>query len=212
MPPIAGWVCFVRTVRAARPANEGKATRDRFAGGLPKRPSQSYSGLVPDDVGGRPFPDGDDHGDADEEFASVVFDEDFVRAALFHEPSAHERMLAATRTEARLVRFNEPSEPPAELLGAEDTGQRDAEYDELYAQRRPYRGHHTRWHRSVAWLLAVVMGIGVVALAFAAVYRGAGGARQPSVPPASPAGRVGAPSVAPSATSIPPVAASPARR
>ena len=37
---------------------------------------------------------------------------------------------------------------------------------------RPYRGR-ARWHRPVAWLLAVVMGIGMVALAFSAVYRGA---------------------------------------
>lgn len=60
-----------------------------------------------------------------------------------------------------------------------------AESDELYAAGHPYRGSTTRWHRPVAWALAVVMGIGVVALTFAAVYRGAGGSRQPGPPPPS---------------------------
>ncbi|MGQ4427900.1 hypothetical protein ACN6LL_003032 [Streptomyces violaceoruber] len=56
---------------------------------------------MPEDVGGTPFPDGrepdDDHdrGVSDEEFASVVFDEAFVRAAAVHEPTAVERLLAA---------------------------------------------------------------------------------------------------------------------
>ena len=40
----------------------------------------------------------------------------------------------------------------------------------------------------------------VVALTFAAVYRGAGGARQPAVP-AAPTGRIGAPSLPPVAVS-----------
>ncbi|MGW3628461.1 SCO2584 family spore wall biosynthesis protein, partial [Streptomyces sp. NPDC000880] len=56
---------------------------------------------MPDDVGGKPFPDGwepdDDRGGADEDFASVVFDEDFVRAAEIHEPTAVERLLAAAQ-------------------------------------------------------------------------------------------------------------------
>ncbi|MEV8108097.1 hypothetical protein AB0Q97_38395, partial [Streptomyces sp. NPDC088135] len=59
---------------------------------------------MPDDVGGRPFPDGwepdDDRGGADEDFASVVFDEDFVRAAEIHEPTAVERLLAAAQARA----------------------------------------------------------------------------------------------------------------
>jgi hypothetical protein len=159
---------------------------------------------VPDDLGGKPFPDGEDHGGADDEFASVVFDEAFIRGAAFHEPSAHERMLAAATAQA------EAEASRARLLGVEDGGgaydeggaepsPQDEEYEELYAQRRPYRGHG-RWHRTVAWVLAVVMGIGVVALTFAAVYRGAGGARQPSVPPA-PTGRIGAPALPPVAVS-----------
>ncbi|MFP8962111.1 hypothetical protein ACLIYP_16365 [Streptomyces nanhaiensis] len=66
---------------------------------------------------------------------------------------------------------------------------------------RPYRGH-VRWQRPVAWVLAVVMGVGIVAMAFAAVHRGASGQRQqtpPEPPPATsgvdappPAGRSGA--------------------
>ncbi|MEU8353072.1 hypothetical protein AB0C60_27790, partial [Streptomyces sp. NPDC048845] len=60
---------------------------------------------MPDDVGGKPFQDGDEpdsdsHGAADEEFATVVFDEDFVRSAEIHEPSAVERMLAAAHATA----------------------------------------------------------------------------------------------------------------
>ncbi|MGW3241736.1 SCO2584 family spore wall biosynthesis protein [Streptomyces sp. NPDC001070] len=160
---------------------------------------------MPDELGGKPFPDGEDHGGADDEFASVVFDEAFIRAAAFHEPSAHERMLASATAQA------EAEASRARVLGGEDgTGPydeedaagrstEDEEYEDLYAQRRPYRGHD-RWHRTVAWVLAVVMGIGVVALTFAAVYRGAGGARQPAVPPA-PTGRIGAPSLPPVAVS-----------
>ncbi|MDX3237774.1 hypothetical protein PV392_19240 [Streptomyces sp. ME03-5709C] len=159
---------------------------------------------MPDELGGRPFPDGEDHGGADDEFASVVLDEAFIRAAAFHEPSAHERMLAAATAQAEA----EASRPRV-LRGEEATGPYDAEdadgsaedeeYQDLYSQRSPYRGNG-RWHRTVAWVLAVVMGIGVVALTFAAVYRGAAGARQPSVPPL-PTGRIGAPSLPPVAVS-----------
>lgn len=117
----------------------------------------------------------------DDEFASVVLDEDFVRSALFHEPTAMERMLAVAdgpplppgrpgrrRGEARVV---PELDDDADLMP-----------DELYAAGRPYRGTG-RWHRPVAWALAVMMGIGVVALSFAAVYRGASSARQPAQPP-----------------------------
>ncbi|MEV8410486.1 hypothetical protein AB0R12_33315, partial [Streptomyces niveus] len=59
---------------------------------------------MPDDVGGKPFPDGwepdDDRGGADEDFASVVFDEDFIRSAPVHEPTAVERLLAAAQARA----------------------------------------------------------------------------------------------------------------
>jgi hypothetical protein len=72
--------------------------------------------------------------------------------------------------------------------------------DELYAAGRPYRGSSTRWQRPVAWALAVVMGIGVVALTFAAVYR-AGPSRQPTIPPPSTGSPVGSQSMPPVATS-----------
>ncbi|MFD4141448.1 hypothetical protein [Streptomyces sp. NPDC058572] len=163
---------------------------------------------MPDDVGGRPFPDGwepdDDRGGADEDFASVVFDEDFVRAAAFHEPTAVERLLAAAEARA---------EAEAARSGSRTVGAEDELYDDEYGSRayarggtrdddddadpdddftgpygrhggalRPYRGT-ARWHRPVAWVLALVMGIGMVALAFTAVYRGASGNRQdPTVP------------------------------
>jgi hypothetical protein len=157
---------------------------------------------VPDDVGpGRSFPDGDDHGGADDEFASVVLDEAFIQSAAFHEPSHKERMAARARVGGI---EDEPGEwDPLESPYGHDDGELDpgdAEYKELYAQRSPYRGH-TRWHRTVAWVLAVVMGIGVVALTFAAVYRGAGGGRQPATVQPSPTGHIGAPPTAPVAVS-----------
>ncbi|MEU6354156.1 hypothetical protein ABZ896_33330 [Streptomyces sp. NPDC047072] len=157
---------------------------------------------MPEDVGGTPFPDGwepdDDHdrGVSDEEFASVVFDEAFVRAAVVHEPTAVERLLAAAQARA------EASE--AEARRAHGRGERydegygsfghDPELDELddteilegrYGAPGTY-GKQVRWHRPVAWMLALVMGIGMVALAFTAVYRGASsGSREQVPPPAS---------------------------
>ncbi|MCF1597979.1 hypothetical protein L0P92_31155 [Streptomyces muensis] len=165
---------------------------------------QDYSGSVPEDVGGTPFPDGwepdDDHdrGVSDEEFASVVFDEAFVQAAVVHEPTAVERLLAAAQARA------EASE--AEARRARGRGER---YDEGYGpDGRPAFGHdpelddlddpdiledrygapgtygkQVRWHRPVAWMLALVMGIGMVALAFTAVYRGASSNSRDQVPP-----------------------------
>ncbi|MER5786963.1 hypothetical protein [Streptomyces sp. NPDC001980] len=154
---------------------------------------------MPEDVGGTPFPDGwepdddHDHGKSDEEFDSVVFDEAFVKAAVVHEPTAVERLLAAAQARA------EASE--AEARRAHTRGER---YDDGYGPDGPEFGHagelddlddtdvledrygaagtygkHVRWHRPVAWVLALVMGIGMVALAFAAVYRSAssGGSR-----------------------------------
>ncbi|MEU9119507.1 hypothetical protein AB0C96_06545 [Streptomyces sp. NPDC048506] len=176
---------------------------------------------MPDDVGGKPFPDGEEpdehhhgnHGSADEEFASVVFDEEFVRSAQIHEPSAVERMLAAAeaRAEAEAARsgpgFGPDGDDPDAIGGRARRGPGadaydaygDAEYPDdgeygdygEYRTRspygpyggalRPYRGS-TRWHRPVAWVLAVVMGIGLVALAFSAVYRGASGRNQSPAP------------------------------
>lgn len=181
---------------------------------------------MPDDVGGRPFPNGwepdDDRGGADENFASVVFDEDFVRAAAFHEPTAVERLSAAAeaRAEAEAFRARSGGGPLDDELyddgygpgGAYGRGSADGDrmgpdddYDESgpYGRHggalRPYRGA-ARWHRPVAWLLALVMGIGMVALAFSAVFRNTSGDRQDQVPPPATTGvdSAPAPSAAPS--------------
>ncbi|WP_262700002.1 MULTISPECIES: hypothetical protein [Streptomyces] len=177
---------------------------------------------MPDDVGGKPFPDGDEpddrsHGETNDEFAAVVFDEDFVRSAPIHEPTAIERMLAAAeaRAEAEASRRRRAGVAPedelfedgygaeADFYGADDPDGRfrpGRDGDDAYgpygrygSAGRPYRGH-ARWHRPVAWLLAVLMGIGVVALAFTAVYRGASGNRQDPAPPPATSGVDGSPS------------------
>ncbi|WP_138907559.1 SCO2584 family spore wall biosynthesis protein [Streptomyces chryseus] len=168
---------------------------------------------MPDDVGGKPFQDGwepdDDRGGADEDFASVVFDEDFVRAAEIHEPTAVERLLAAAQARAeaeaaaraRAGKVPADDDPYDDAYGSEygaREGRHDGVYGPLHGDEayedgagpygrhggalRPYRGH-TRWHRPVAWMLALLMGVGMVALAFTAVYRGASGGREDQVPP-----------------------------
>ncbi|WAU79701.1 hypothetical protein O1Q96_08065 [Streptomyces sp. Qhu-G9] len=165
-----------------------------------------YSGSVPEDVGGTPFPDGwepdddRDRGGADEEFASVVFDEAFVRAARVHEPTAVERLLAAAQAraeaseaEARRARTRGPrgdDDLYEDGFGPDGRGDfgHEPELDDpdgrdvLYGDAGTY-GRPTRWHRPVAWMLALVMGIGMVALAFAAVYRGASSSSRDQVPP-----------------------------
>ncbi|MFD7771073.1 hypothetical protein [Streptomyces sp. NPDC059787] len=160
---------------------------------------QVYSGCVPEDVGGTPFPDGwepdDDHdrGVSDEEFASVVFDEAFVRAAEVHEPTAVERLLAAAQaraeaSEAEAHRARTRGERYDDGYGGYRGGGYDDPDDDLdvleddHGSPGPY-GRQVRWHRPVAWMLALVMGIGMVALAFSAVYRGASGSRQDPAPP-----------------------------
>ncbi|MFF1498544.1 hypothetical protein ACFVZR_01380 [Streptomyces sp. NPDC058316] len=181
---------------------------------------------MPDDVGGRPFPDGwepdDDRGGADEDFASVVFDEDFVRAAEFHEPTAVERLLAAAqaRAEAEASRaragggqlddeLHDEAYGPGGLYGRgsayddpldpDDDAYGSGPYGRHGGALRPYRGA-ARWHRPVAWLLAVLMGIGMVALAFSAVYRNtSGSSRQDPAPPPATTGVDSAPGPVPSA-------------
>lgn len=198
-------------------------------GSLPKTPRRGYAGAVPDDVGGRPFPDGwepdDDRGGADDDFASVVFDEDFVRSAEVHEPTAVERLLAAAqaRAEAEATRARsgggsldddhyDDGHGPDGAYGREtafgdfyDPDDPDGAYDDEHGpygrhggSLRPYRGA-ARWHRPVAWLLALLMGIGMVALAFTAVYRGASDDRQDQVPLPVTSG-VDKPRVSPSAS------------
>ncbi|MGW0794397.1 SCO2584 family spore wall biosynthesis protein [Streptomyces sp. NPDC002692] len=171
---------------------------------------------MPEDVGGTPFPDGwepdddRDRGGADEEFASVVFDEDFVRAAVIHEPTAVERLLAAAQARAEA---SEAEARRAHSRGGRGDDEHHDDYEDGFGPdghgRDPDRddpdgtevlegrygapgtygrlyGKQARWHRPVAWLLALVMGIGMVALAFTAVYRGASSSRQDQLPsPAS---------------------------
>ncbi|MEU0082795.1 hypothetical protein [Streptomyces sp. NPDC006274] len=169
---------------------------------------------MPDDVGGKPFQDGGDpddsadRGGADEDFATVVFDEDFVRAAKIHEPTAVERLLAAAEARAEAdaarsgLRGHSADDDRYDGHGSrhrrrahddddeddEDTGP-DGDCAGPYGPHggalRPYRGS-ARWHRPVAWLLALLMGIGMVALAFTAVYRGAsnGNRQDPGPQPA----------------------------
>ncbi|MEV7992656.1 hypothetical protein AB0O67_12215 [Streptomyces sp. NPDC086077] len=181
---------------------------------------QVYSGSVPEDVGGTPFPDGwepdDDHdrGVSDEEFASVVFDEAFVRAAVVHEPTAVDRLLAAAQaraeaSEAEARRARGRGERYDDGYGPDDPGDLDdPDFDDLDdfdvlddhdGTAGPY-GKQVRWHRPVAWLLALVMGIGMVVLAFAAVYRGASSNRQDPVPPPASTGLEHGASAAPSAS------------
>ncbi|MFJ1731976.1 hypothetical protein [Streptomyces sp. NPDC088254] len=177
---------------------------------------------MPEDVGGTPFPDGwepdddQDRGVSDEEFASVVFDEAFVQAAVVHEPTAVERLLAAaearaeaSEAEARRARARGDRygpEGPRRFGHDPDQGDLDDDvaawerhYDD-YDDIGPY-GRQARWHRPVAWVLAVVMGIGMVALAFAAVYRGASSDNRDRMPlPASTGlGQGGGPSALPEA-------------
>nr|WP_241670580.1 hypothetical protein [Streptomyces lavendulae] len=180
---------------------------------------QVYSGYVPEDVGGTPFPDGwepdDDHdrGVSDEEFASVVFDEDFVRAATVHEPTAVERLLAAAKARAEASeaarRARARSERYDDVYGGADPGDDPDDDlddpDDLHAlDRGPFDGHgkQARWHRPVAWVLAVVMGVGMVALAFAAVYRGASSGTRDQLPASTTTGQNQIPTAAPARPTV----------
>ncbi|MFD5582655.1 MULTISPECIES: hypothetical protein [unclassified Streptomyces] len=181
---------------------------------------QVYSGSVPEDVGGTPFPDGwepdDDHdrGVSDEEFASVVFDEAFVRAATVHEPTAVERLLAAAQaraeaSEAEARRAHHRGEgyddhgPGGRGAFGHDPDVDDLDdptfFDDRHGLFGPY-AKQVRWHRPVAWMLALVMGIGMVALAFAAVYRGGSAGDRDQAPPPASTGLEQSPPAVPSAS------------
>ncbi|MGW0815903.1 SCO2584 family spore wall biosynthesis protein [Streptomyces viridiviolaceus] len=177
---------------------------------------------MPEDVGGMPFPDGwepdDDHdrGVSDEEFASVVFDEAFVQAAAVHEPSAVERLLAAAQARAEASeaeaarrahgRRERYDDGYGDFGRDPDDGDLDDPDDDVDPLDRPYGapasyGKQVRWHRPVAWMLALVMGIGMVALAFSAVYRGASSEGSPEqVPPPASTGPEQGGGVTPSAS------------
>ncbi|MCX4236700.1 hypothetical protein [Streptomyces ortus] len=184
---------------------------------------------MPEDVGGTPFPDGwepdddRDRGGADEEFASVVFDEAFVRAATVHEPTAVERLLAAAQARAEASEAEARRTRPRGLRGDDELYEdgfgpdgpgdfgHDPDLDDFddrdvldgrygrYGHPGSY-GKQVRWHRPVAWVLALVMGIGMVALAFAAVYRGASSSSGDQVPPPASTGLEQGGGVGPSAS------------
>ncbi|GAB2834529.1 hypothetical protein GCM10027073_73690 [Streptomyces chlorus] len=181
---------------------------------------------MPEDVGGTPFPDGgepdDDHdrGVSDEEFDPVVFDEAFIGAAVVHEPSAVERLLAAAQaraeaSEAEAHRTRPTNDRYDDGYGRYDRRRRgdDGDGDDFadgdddpaapkddYGHTGPY-GRQVRWHRPVAWMLALVMGVGMVALAFSAVYRGSSANnRQDQVPPPASTGLEQGGGAAPSAS------------
>jgi hypothetical protein len=133
---------------------------------------------VPDDLGPE-----ESHG-ADEEFAfaGVVFDEDFVRSAAVHEPTAEERMLAAVEASfmERRALPEELRPHPGEILRP-SWSPGGGGYAGWEAARRArvgsdgYAGSPLRWQRTVAWVMALIMGLGVVLIAAAAVYRGVNG-------------------------------------
>ncbi|MCJ0870768.1 hypothetical protein [Streptomyces sp. AP-93] len=172
---------------------------------------------MPDDVGGNPFPDDgepdDDRGGADKDFASVVFDEDFVRNAEIREPSAAERQRAGDRARAEAAEaaraafaggwtgdedYDAYAYGGADGYPSEDSGwehghaaaSAEGPYGAYGGSLRPYRGR-SPWLRPVAWVLAFVMGLGMIALAFSAVYRSAASdAEQAPAPASTPMGEV----------------------
>ena len=188
---------------AGRPSGR-PARHANFPPTLPKPAVPVYSGCVPEDVGGQPPASGEepqnrDHGAADDGFAAVVFDEAFVQAAEIHEPSAVERMLAAAQARAEAEDDDEDDDGRSEYAPFDERydlyddwfedaaphshGPRFGETAPYpYGAVGPYRGH-VRWQRPVAWVLALVMGVGVVALAFSAVYRGVVSQQQAPTPP-----------------------------
>ncbi|MGC0414565.1 hypothetical protein [Embleya sp. AB8] len=159
---------------------------------------------------GPEFPDGPDFPEfSEDELSSVVFDESFVRAARVHEPSANERGAAIdpAPTPAAPERTDKKGEP-ADRSDWFDDGTYPPDGEDPWRARtgpahdpspmlpqvptwfagdpwaRAARG--TRWRRGVAWVLALLMGVGVVAMAVTAVYRsgssqGPTAPRQPSV-------------------------------
>ncbi|MER8043028.1 hypothetical protein [Streptomyces sp. NPDC094032] len=186
---------------------------------------------MPDDVGGTPFQDGPDPDDSvdrggADDFAAVVFDEDFVRAATVHEPTAVERLLAAAqaRAEAEAARARAVAGLADDELYEDGYAGETRRYADGYdpdtadddfgpygphgGALRPYKGS-ARWHRPVAWVLALVMGVGMVALAFSAVYRGASANRQDRIPPPASSG-VDKPRAVPSGATVPSAPAVPA--
>ncbi|WP_340561554.1 SCO2584 family spore wall biosynthesis protein [Streptomyces sp. GSL17-111] len=184
---------------------------------------------MPDEATGPPSfddegPDDRDHG-AENVFDAVVLDEDFIRAAVVHEPTAAERHRAAARAraEAEAAASREEARghggpegghggpeghpddadddgfssryPSYDYLDSEDDDPFDDDavrahpnphYAEWAAGRSARHRAPVRWYRPVAWVLAVLMGVGAVAMALTAAQRGAPAQREePRNPPAS---------------------------
>ncbi len=114
-------------------------------------------------------------GGADDEFATLVLDERFVRAALIHEPSARERQAAL---------------PQGGGFGSA--------YPRKSVRSRwwtsPARGRHQslpgRWQRAVAQLMLVVLGVLAILVAVAALSRGTGTTQKPAQAPTATAAPV----------------------
>lgn len=135
---------------------------------------------------------GDDPDHAGDDWSSVVFDEHFVRAATVHEPSAAERRLAA----ASPTPPTPPTPPQPTDFGENpyrlheprpDDGFRHRASDDVpggeHGDFGTPIGRTTWWRQSVAWVLAVLMGVGVVAMAVTAVAPGRSGQNAPSPQP-----------------------------
>lgn len=154
---------------------------------------------MPDSRGPEP-PDGlpefgEDPEHAGDELSSVVFDEQFVRAARIHEPSALERLLAATPPAADAPESVDGGDPTDFANGPDDPfplveprtspGFRpDTGVPVVYGpNEEPTSGRTSWWRQSVAWVLALLMGIGVVAIAITAVAPGRGGQTPPAPQP-----------------------------
>ncbi|MET7305257.1 hypothetical protein [Embleya sp. NPDC005575] len=156
---------------------------------------------------GPEFPDGPDFPEfSEDELSSVVFDESFVRAARVHEPSANERGAsidpAPTPTPAAPERTDKKAEQ-ADRSDWFDDGTYPADGEDPWRARTgPGHDHRllsadvptwfasepwtrsarsTRWRRGVAWVLALLMGVGVVAIAVTAFYR-SGSSQGPTTP------------------------------
>jgi hypothetical protein len=117
-------------------------------------------------------------------FEGLVLDEAFVLAALIHEPSAEERLLAL-RAGAR--RRGRASLSGSGSQAARTGSPRQAGYGSGSFDGR--RGRHQavpgRWQRVVARVMLVVIGVLAILVAAAAVYRGATPGHQPMQRPST---------------------------
>ncbi len=110
-------------------------------------------------------------GGEDDEFATLVLDERFVRAALIHEPSALERQSAL----ALRGRSGLGSAYPPRAYGRPRLRRP--------SRRGRYQAAPQRWQRTVVQLMLLVLGVLALMVAAAAVYRGADTDRTPAPAP-----------------------------